>query len=92
MTRELAKAVRIINGYTPNLRVKLDANRDNPTIYQKCIESVLLDRAMNIYGISKYEKICGTGAGWDAMTPDERMKLLHFIGWEAYCACQCIFE
>jgi len=92
MTRELAKAVRIICGYTPNLHVKLDANRDNPTIYQQCIESVLLDHAMQIFGISAYEKICGTGAGWDAMTPEEREKLLKFIGWEAYCACQCIFE
>lgn len=92
MTRELAKAVRTICGYTPDLRVKFDANRDNPDARQRNIEALILDRAMDIYGISKYEKICGTIAGWDAMTPDERMKLLHFVGWETYCVCQCIFE
>ena len=52
MTKDMAKAIRLVNGFNPDLRVKLDryAHREK-------IQNFMFDHLLDLYGVNIVDQI-----------------------------------
>lgn len=92
MTKDLAKACRIMCGYTANLRVKLPVDVRKETCYETAISQLLLDRLVCIYGAGIYDRIGVKFNPQPGDDCDDYEKVLEFVGSEARRVCLCDFD
>lgn len=87
MTKEAIKAVRLVCGYTTDLRVKLPVNLQKSTVYEENIQSLLFDRLVSIFGSNIYNQIGICTNPQPGKNADDYMKLLQFVGNAAQDVC-----
>ena len=57
MTKKMVKAIRLVNGFNDDLRVKIPYSRREHTQQAMCIRNFLFDHAARIFGPGIYETI-----------------------------------
>lgn len=57
MKRNKIKAIRLVNGYTDNLRVKLPYDPRNYTVYHDKIRNFIADHLMDLYGADIMDRL-----------------------------------
>ena len=88
MKRSMIKAIRLVNGYTDNLRVKLDWDPRKVTPYQEKIQMFIMEHMADLYGAGIYDEL---GVKFDpqpGVDADDYMKLLRFADAEARKVCR----
>ena len=83
MKKEMIKAVRMVNGFNPDLRIKLDCSKGSYTAQDQKIRFFLLDHLLDIFGANIYDRLgikFNPQPGKDA---EDYQKLLEFIGRES---------
>ena len=83
--KEMIKAIRMVNGFNPDLRVKLPYNTFAQTAQEECIFNFLCEHLLDIFGVSIYEKlgvVCNPQPGKDA---DDYEKVLAFVREQSRC-------
>lgn len=80
MTKEMAKAIRLVNGYNTDLRIKL-----NHPAYLEKVENFIIDHLFDLYGVSIVDSI-GVSI-YFKNKPEEYMKVLQFAASESAFVC-----
>lgn len=57
MKKDMMKAIRLVNGYNGDLRVKLPYDYRTYTPQQEKIRNFLLDHLLDIYGVTVYDRL-----------------------------------
>ena len=57
MKRKMIKAIRLVNGYNDNLRVKLPYKPGDYTAAHTKIQCFILDHLMDLYGVGIMDKL-----------------------------------
>ena len=92
MKKNMMKAVRLVNGYNDDLRVKLPYDYRTYTTQQEKIRDFLLDHILDIYGANIYDRIgikFNPQPGKDAA---DYAKLIDFVSVESCNVCAGIYE
>lgn len=87
MEKNMMKAIRLVNGYNDDLRVKLPYVFSDYTVQQAKIRDFLLNHILDIYGTNVYDTIgvkFNPQPGTDA---EDYAKLLKFIETESRAVC-----
>ena len=92
MKKNMMKAIRLVNGYNDDLRVKLPYDCRTYTAQQEKIRNFLLDHILDIYGVSVYDRIGIKFNPEPGKDPDDYAKLLDFISVESGNVCAGIYE
>lgn len=79
MKKEMLKAIRLVNGFNPDLRVKLPYDHRDYTPQEEKIRNFLLDHLMDIYGIGIYDKLGIVHNPKPGKDASDYMKLLKFV-------------
>ena len=87
MEKKMVKAIRMVNGFTDDLRKALPVNWRDYTPQQWKIVWFLRDHLLDIYGINAYEKIGVTFNPQPGKDADDFAKLLRFLGKESTKIC-----
>ena len=79
MKKEMIKAIRMVNGFNPDLRVKLPYNRFASTTQEEVIYNFLLAHLMHIFGIDIYDKLGVVFNPQPGIDSDDYGKVLDFV-------------
>lgn len=85
MKKEMIKAIRMVNGYNPDLRVKLPYDRFAETVYEEVIFNFLCNHLLDIFGIDIYEKLGVVFNPQPTKEADDYGKVLAFLREQARC-------
>ena len=83
MKKEMIKAIRMVNGFNPDLRVKLPYKTNDYTAQQEKIVRFLMNQLLDIYGFGIYDRLgikINPRPGRDA---EDFQKLLDFVNKES---------
>ena len=83
MKKEMIKAVRMVNGFTPDLRIKLDYKKDSYTAQEVTIRDFLLDHLTDIFGVGIFDRLGIKFNPQPGEDSEDYQKLLDFIGRES---------
>ena len=87
MKREMIKAIRLVNGYNPSLRVHLDYNPRNPSEAQQKIQGFILDHLIDLYGVGVYDRLGVKFSPQPGSDFEDYVKLLRFADAESRAVC-----
>lgn len=87
MEKKMVKAIRLVNGFTDDLRIKLDASVDNGRPQQETIKRFLEDNLLGIYGLNIYDRLNITVNPQPGKDVRDYYKLLCFLDKEAWKIC-----
>lgn len=82
MEKKMVKAVRMVNGFTDDLRVKLDRKPQ-----QEAVRKFLEENILGIYGTNVYEKVGVTFNPQPGKDARDYYKLICFLDKEALKIC-----
>ena len=82
MEKKMVKAVRLVNGFTDDLRVRLDRKS-----HQEAIRNFLEENILNVFGTNVYEKIGVTFNPQPGKDARDYYRLLRFLDKEAWKIC-----
>lgn len=92
MKKNMMKAIRLVNGYTDDLRVKLPCDYRTYTAQQTKIRDFLLDHILDIYGANLYDRLGIKFNPQPGTDSEDYAKLLDFIAVESGNVCAGIYE
>lgn len=87
MTKEMIKAIRLVMGFNPNLRVKLDYTPYNFTSEQESIINFLHDNIFGIYGGGIFNRLGIKFNPKPGIDVKDYSKLLDFLQSESRKVC-----
>lgn len=92
MEKKMVKAIRLVNGFTDDLRITLDrsmyeypSTRNNPQ--QEKIKWFLLENLLGIYGLNIYDMLDITVTPQPVKDARDYYRLLCFLDKEAWKIC-----